>query len=101
PLSLFFSTYLPDRSPSNLEQFERAVSYIASLGHYYRAKGHEFRFSSGEFEVTVNGHKQDYEALMEYLAGVQPTDQVRLDERQMTGPCILFAAGDSVGLEAI
>ncbi|MDA2929364.1 DUF58 domain-containing protein [Acidobacteria bacterium AH-259-O06] len=101
PLSLFFSTYLPDRSPSNLEQFERAVSYIASLGHYYRAKGHEFRFSSGEFEVTVNGHKQDYEALMEYLAGVQPTDQVRLDEQQMTGPCILFAAGDLVGLEGI
>jgi hypothetical protein len=95
PFNVFFSTYLPDRSPSNLEQFEKAVSYIASLGDYYRGKGQKFRFSSGEFEVAVNGRTEEIEAFMKYLAQVQPAERPHFDSREATAPCIVFWAGDA------
>ncbi len=98
PFNVFFSTYLPDRSPSNLEQFEKAVSYIASLGDYYRGQGHKFKFSSGEFEVAVNGRTEEIEAFMKYLAQVQPAEHPHLDSREATAPCIVFWAGDAAQL---
>ncbi len=98
PFNVFFSTYLPDCSPSNLEQFEKAVSYIASLGDYYRGKGQRFRFSSGEFEVAVNGRTEEIEAFMKYLAQVQPAERPHFDSREATAPCIVFWAGDAAQL---
>ncbi len=94
PLNVLFSTYLPDPSPSDREQFEKAVSCVASLGHYYRLKGHKFRFDSGEFNVAVDGHSRKYEGFMEYLSQVQPAERLRLDVNEATHPCILFAAGN-------
>lgn len=101
PLNVLFSTYLPDQSDANLEQFEKAVSCVASLGYHYRLKGHRFKFDSGEFEVSVDGSTEEYERFMEYLAQVQPAEQMRLDVQQATQPYILFAAGDSVELEGV
>ncbi len=101
PLKVFFSTYLQDRSPSNLAQFEKAVSYIASLGHYFRGNGQKFQFSSGEFEATVDGRAEEYEAFMEYLAQVQPAQETQFDMREATVPCILFCAGSVVQQEGL
>ena len=101
PLNMLFSTYLPDRSPASLEQFEKAVSCIASLGHYYRGKGHKFQFSSGEFETTGNARADQYEAFMEYLAQVQPAPQPQFDLREAKVPCILFCAGTAVQPEGV
>jgi uncharacterized protein (DUF58 family) len=96
-----FSTYLPDRSELNLQQFEKAVSYVTSLAHHYRNRRREFQFSSGEFEVTVNGQKQQYNTLMRYLARVQPADQVQLDTQKLTTPCVLFWAGSTGAHEGL
>ena len=96
PLSFLFSTYLPDPSAANLQKFEKAVSYLASLGHYYHQKGHQFCFSSGEFEVTVNGKANSYDELMEYLSQVRPGPRLPLVPPDPKAPCLLFAAGDSV-----
>ena len=101
PVKVFFSTYLQDRSPSNLEQFEKAVSYIASLGHYFRGNGQRFQFSSGEFEATVDRRAEDYEEFMEYLAQVQPAQKTHFDMGKATVPCILFSAGSVVPQEGL
>ena len=101
PLNVLFSTYLPNPSRSDLEQFEKAVSCVASLGRYYRLKGHKFRFDSGEFDVAVDGHVREYESFMEYLAQVGPAEQMQLDVNEATPPCILFAAGDSMEWEGL
>jgi len=101
PLNVLFSTYLPDPSRSDLEQFEKAVSCVASLGHYYRHKGHEFKFDSGEFNVAVDGHAKKYDSFMEYLAQVQPAEQLRLDVNEAPYPCILFAAGNTLEQEGL
>lgn len=98
-LNLFFSTYLPERSPTHLEQFEKAVSYLASLACYYSNRGHSFAFSSGEFEVAVGGEDRNYQALMQYLATVQPSDEIRLNGSKVSRPAVLFSAGDSVKIE--
>ena len=101
PLSVVFSAYLPDDSASHLEQFEKAVSYVASLARAYRMKGHEFRFASGEFTVTVNGQNREYTALMEYLARVQPADSVDVDPEALPSPCVLFSAGNAVAVAGV
>ncbi|MEE2839411.1 MAG: DUF58 domain-containing protein [Acidobacteriota bacterium] len=101
PLNVLFSTYLPDPSGSDLEQFEKAVSCVASLGHYYRLKGHKFKFNSGEFEIAVDGRAKKYDSFMEYLAQVQPADQARLDVNEAPHPCILFAAGNTMEQEGL
>lgn len=101
PLNVLFSTYLPDPSHSDLAQFEKAVSFVASLGRYYRLKGHRFRFDSGEFNVAVDGSAEQYENLMEYLAQVQPAEQWRLDVSKAAYPCVLFAAGNPMGWEGL
>ncbi|MDA2933019.1 DUF58 domain-containing protein [Acidobacteria bacterium AH-259-D05] len=101
PLNVLFSIYLPDPSHANLQQFEKAVSCVASLGRYYRLNGHKFKLDTGEFEVEVDGRSEEYETYMEYLAQVQPADQIRLDLQEVTQPCILFAAGDSIELEGV
>jgi uncharacterized protein (DUF58 family) len=101
PLNVLFSTYLPDPSPSDLEQFEKAVSWVASLGRYYRLKGHKFKFDSGEFDVAIDGRTEQYESLMEYLAQVQPADELRLDVNKAAYPCVLFTAGNRMELEGL
>ena len=99
PLSVIFSTFLPDPTPERLQQFEKAVSFVASLGHHYRSRGQEFKFSCGEFRATVNGQPRDYEALMGYLAKVQPSQQFEIQEPHLAGPCLFLTAGDSAGPE--
>jgi hypothetical protein len=96
PLNVLFSTYLPNPSLSDLEQFEKGVSCVASLGRYYRLQGHEFKFDSGEFDVAVDGRAKDYESFMEYLAQVRPAEQLQLDVNKAALPCILFAPGNRV-----
>ena len=95
PIQVVFSTYLPESSAQALQQFEKAVSYIATLAHHYQSKGQKLHFRSGECEVVLNGREDEYRALMRYLASVQPSDSVEREVVQLTTPCILFAAGDS------
>lgn len=95
PLRVFFSTWLPEASATALEQFEKAVSCMASLACHYRRRGQKFHFSTGEFEVILNGGEEQYEGLMEYLARVQPSDQRSLPAGRLQKPCVLFAAGGS------
>ena len=101
PLTVVFSAYLPDDSAPHLEQFEKAVSYVASLAHDCKMKGHDFRFVSGEFTVTVNGQNREYTALMEYLARVQPADRVDFDPEALPVPCVLFSAGNAVAVVGV
>lgn len=99
PVQIVFSNFLPEPSQRALEQFEKTVSYIASLGHYSRTRGQKFAFASGDFEVVLNGRNQEYEAFMEYLAQVQPSDRPLTDLDRLKVPCLLFAAGDSMQVD--
>ncbi len=99
PLNIAFSTHLPHPTEANLEQFEKAVSHVTSLAHHYRTRGQQFEFNSGEFQVTVNGEEREYNALMEYLATVKPTDEAQLDTQNLTTPCVIFTAGSSAAVE--
>lgn len=92
PMHLIFSTYLPDKSDPARRQFEKAVSYIASLSHYYRNKGQKLHFHSGEYHLVMNGGQEDFENLMEYLARVQPSDRPLLKPRDLKAPCVVFTA---------
>ncbi len=96
PLDIVFSTYLPEYSPAALQQFEKVVSCFASLGRHYHSIGQEFDFNSGEFEIRVNDRNEQYQAFMEYLAGVQPSEQLQTNPECLQKTTILFAAGDSV-----
>lgn len=100
PMRVVFSTYLPERSTWALQQFEKAVSSIASLGCDFQSKGRTFHFHSSGFEVVLNEREEEYRTLMQYLASVQPSDYEEQVE-QLTTPCILFAAGDSARVEGI
>ena len=101
PIQVDFSTYLPERSARALEQFEKAVSYIASLAYYCRRKGRSFHFSSGEFQVVLNGREEDITALMGYLSQVEPSDQVQVKMHRLRTPYILFAANQSTSTQKI
>ena len=96
PLDIVFSTYLPEHSPAALRQFEKVVSCLASLGRHYHGIGQEFDFNSGEFGVRVNGQNEQYQAFMEYLARVQPSDHLQTNPDRLRETTILFAAGNSV-----
>ncbi|MEE8348418.1 MAG: DUF58 domain-containing protein, partial [Acidobacteriota bacterium] len=101
PLNVLFSTYLPNPSLTDLEQFEKAVSCVASLGRYYRLKGHKFKFNTGEFNVAVDGGAPEYDRFMEYLAQVRPAEKFQLDVDEFSPPCILFVAGNSMEREGM
>jgi len=93
PLHVMFSTYLPELSESNLRKFEKAVSYVASLGDYCRKKGQKFTLTASDVSISVTRDSQEYDQLMEYLALVRPDEQDQLPSEKMSTPCILFAAG--------
>ncbi len=97
PAQLLFSRFLPAGDEKSRQQFERAVSCLASLGRYFRQQGRPFRFRASDFEVSVNGKLADYRRFMEYLAGVRPVDAPETFE-QAPGRSILFAAGRRVRL---
>lgn len=99
PLKVVFSTYLPQRSSRNLQHFESAVSLVASLAELYHLRGHRFTLLCGDFEVSINGHRRDYEALMQFLAQVEPAPRPDLPSRSPAGPSILLAAGESAAWE--
>jgi len=95
PLNVVFSTYLPDRSFRTRQRFESAVSLVASLAELYHVRRHRFTLLCGEFEVSINGHRRDYETLMQFLAQVEPASQPDMPLRSPAGSSILLAAGDS------
>lgn len=71
-IDLTFRPDLNDVSDRSLEQFEKGVSCVASLGDHYWRTGQKFRFTCGETEVQVDGRRNGYERFMECLALVQP-----------------------------
>lgn len=101
PLNLIFSTYLPDCSRPSLAQFEKGVSYVATLVKHYEALGRHFGFYSGEYEVRINGRRENFESVMEYLAQVRPSPQPLIKGCRFTSPSVLFSAGESVSLEGV
>lgn len=101
PPKILFSTFLPNPDEAVLESFEKGVSYVASLAYHYRKAQMHFSFSSGEFSAEVNGKAEEYERLMQYLACVVPSQRPVLPRDPIHEDAILFAAGDSVGLEGI
>jgi uncharacterized protein (DUF58 family) len=98
-LILAFSTFLPDQTEENLNQFEKAVSYIATLACFYREKGQGFSFYSGEFESDLNGSKESFRTLLEYLAWVQPSKKPNLDSQKIGPGTVVFTAGTSSDLK--
>ena len=101
PPKLLFSTFLPVRDDTGLEGFEKGVSYVASLAHFYRKSNMQFSFSSGEFTASVNGKADEYERLMQYLACVGPSDQKVFNGEHSESDAILFAAGNSIQLDGV
>ncbi len=94
-MNLFFSSYLPERSTFALDQFEKALSHLTSLGDYYRKQGKSFRFVSENFEIRVSKRRSDFDALMKYLACVQPSKKDSVSELPLALPCVLFVAGEA------
>ncbi len=103
PPKILFSTFMPACDEAALEGFEKGVSYVASLAHFYRDSHVQFAFSSGEFSAVVNGNGKadEYERLMQYLAGVNPADRRVLQDEDADNDSILFAAGESVQIEGV
>ena len=101
PIQVVFSSYLPERSAAALEQFEKAVSYIASLAYYCGRKGRGLRFSSGEFQVALSGREEEMTALMWYLSHLEPSDEVQVRMDQLMTPCVLFTASESVSTQEV
>ncbi|HSR53158.1 MAG TPA: DUF58 domain-containing protein [Acidobacteriota bacterium] len=96
PLKVIFSTYLPSHDQDSLSRFEDAVSCIASLAEYFHLRGRRFSFDSGEYQSTLTGPVQDYDALMQYLAQVSPAEHRTMRKADAEGSAIVFAAGDTV-----
>ncbi len=90
------STHLPERTTRALQAFENALSLVASLVLHYRNRTIPFSFYSGEFEIELNGRRENYESLMEYLAWVQPSDRLLIESAKIGRMAVIFAAG-SVG----
>ena len=101
PPKILFSTFVPIQNEATLEGFEKGVSYVASLAHFYRDSQVPFAFSSGEFSAQINGKADEYERLMQYLASVNPADHRVLQENDADTDSILFAAGGSVPIEGV
>ncbi|MFZ0427016.1 MAG: DUF58 domain-containing protein [Acidobacteriota bacterium] len=87
------STYLPQRTDETLEAFERALCLVASLAGHYRNRGIPFSFYSGEFEIALNGWREHFDSLMEYLAWVQPSDRMLIDPGKVGKTAVVFTAG--------
>jgi uncharacterized protein (DUF58 family) len=94
-LRLVLSTYLPASSDENREAFERALRSVTSLAYFYRSRGQRFTFYSGELEVVLNGSRDSFDTLMDYLAWVQPAARPLIDRRQVGRNAILLVAGTS------
>lgn len=93
PLRVVLSTHLPQETPQVRQQFEWAVSCVTSLASYYWRRRQSFSFSSGEFQISVNGEREHYEALMDYLAYVGPSQEEKVQVEKIPTPAVLFAAG--------
>ncbi|MBI4445443.1 MAG: DUF58 domain-containing protein [Acidobacteria bacterium] len=89
-----FSTWLPTHDAQVLEKFERAVSWVAYLCHFYFARGHTFHFESGGFRVMVETRREGYDSVMHFLAQVRPGAESPLQVEKLKPPCILFSALD-------
>ena len=100
-MNLFFSSYLPERAAPALDQFEKALSYLTSLGDYYWKQGKSFRFVSESCEIGVSERKSDFEELMKYLACVQPSKEDKVSQLPLALPCVLFVAGEASVPEGI
>ena len=88
-----FSTYLPHPADSDLRQFEKAVSLIASLVNAYFQKGQEISFYSGEKSITIpSGNRAQYFLLMDYLAEVQASSTYLIDPLKISPRSIIFSA---------
>jgi uncharacterized protein (DUF58 family) len=101
PAEIVFSTYLPHRSVETLSRFEDAVSAVASLSKYYWGRSRPFSLATGEFEGRVSDRREDYEALMEYLARVEPSSGMLVGPELISESCILFAAGEPFRREGV
>lgn len=101
PLNVFFSTYLPRGDSTAKDQFERAVSCIATLAQHYHRRGQRFRLDSGEFQATMSGRREDFERLMEYLSCVEPASRPPSFDERVEMPSVLFAAGETVALQQV
>jgi uncharacterized protein (DUF58 family) len=95
-LQIVLSTFLPSPSDKGLEGFERALRSVTSLAYYYRSRSQPFTFYSGELEVVLNGSKESFDTLMDYLAWVQPADHILVDRRRVGRNVVLFAAGSTI-----
>ncbi|MGH9341815.1 MAG: DUF58 domain-containing protein [Acidobacteriota bacterium] len=96
PLKIIFSTFLPDTLPAGRRQFEKAVSCICSLARHYQTCGQSFGFDSGEFQISMNGNRKDYELLMEYLTCVQPCAHIQVNSAAADPTAVVFSAGESL-----
>src|SRR5690606_10648964 len=94
PLQIAFSNYLPAVSETAREKFEYAVSLVASLSNYYWEQSLRFSFYSADLEVVLDGHRRNFEALMEYLAWVQPGPEERIETTALTESTVLFVAAE-------
>ncbi len=99
PYHIVLSTYLPSPGSAAREQFEKAISCVASLGHHYRRAGCPFCFSTEDFEVLVKSSAREYEMFMEYLSLVTPREKPRSTGPRAGANSIMFAAGSTVSLE--
>lgn len=92
---LVLSTYLPHPGDRARQQFEKALSWVASLAVAHLNDGKAFRFYSGEFETEVAGDREKLTGLLEYLAWVQPAAQLLLEPARISGGAVLLVAGNS------
>lgn len=90
-----FSTYFQNPTESDLKQFEKAISLVASLVSAYAQRGQEISFYSGEEFITIpSGNRSQYFLLMDYLAEVQPSATYLIDPLKISPRSIIFSAGD-------
>ncbi|UCF36880.1 MAG: DUF58 domain-containing protein [Acidobacteriota bacterium] len=94
-MQLVLSTCLKDPTPDAMQSFEKALSVITSLSVLYRKRGQSFSFYSGEFSVQVDSRRETFDALMGYLAVVQPSSESLLDPKMIREGSVLFCAGES------
>ncbi len=88
-----FSTYFPHPTDSDLVQFEKAISLVASLVNAYFQKGREISFYSGEKSITIpSGNRTRYFLLMDYLAEVQTSSTYLIDPLKISPRSIIFSA---------
>ncbi|GAB4121129.1 MAG: DUF58 domain-containing protein [Acidobacteriota bacterium] len=92
---LVLSTYLPDPGDHARQQFEKALSWVASLAVAHLHENKAFRFYSGEFETEVDGDREELTGLLEYLAWVQPAEQLLLEPTRISAGAVVLAAGNS------